>query len=345
MTSSPPIPAQMRAVVLDDYRPDVEAAIAGLAVASMPVPRPDPGEVLVRMEAAPVNQSDLLFLQGLYGVRKSLPAVPGWEGAGTVVASGGGWFARSMHGRRVACSGQSDAGGTWAEYFVAPAQQCVPLHRDVDFELGANSVVNPLTALGLLEMIRQGKHRAALQNAAVSQVGLMMTRLCRDAGIPLINVVRREEQARILREQNEPHVLDSSAAGYDEALRSLAHELRATIAFDAVAGEMTGRLLDALPAGGSAVVYGALSNEKCRELDPIGLIFAGKRVEAFYLGEWIKRKSFVSTLRIVRRSQALIAAGTLRTSVARRIPLSGLREGLLNYVRNLSEGKAILLLR
>jgi NADPH:quinone reductase-like Zn-dependent oxidoreductase len=345
MSDLPDTPDQMRAVVLDDYRPDVEAAIAGLSVASMPVPRPGPGQVLVRMEAAPVNQSDLLFLQGLYGVRKELPAVPGWEGAGTVVASGGGLFARSLRGRRVACGGQTDADGTWAEYFVAPANQCVPLHRDVDFELGANSVVNPLTALGLLEMIRRGRHAAAVQNAAVSQVGLMMTRLCREAGIPLINIVRREEQAEMLRASSEPYVLDSSAAGHHQALRSLAKELRASIAFDAVAGETTGRLLDALPGGATVVVYGALSNEKCRELDPIGLIFHNKRVEAFYLGQWLKGKSFLAALRIVRKSQALIAGGTLRTNVARRIPLSGLREGLTDYVRNLSEGKAILLLK
>jgi NADPH:quinone reductase-like Zn-dependent oxidoreductase len=339
------IPSEMRAVGLSAYRVDIEEAISGLEVVQRPVPRPGRGEVLVRMEAAPVNQSDLLLLQGLYGVSKSLPAVPGWEGAGTVVATGGGWLARSLRGRRVACGGQTDADGTWAEYFVAAARQCVPLHREIDFEQGATALINPLTAMGMREMIRRGRHAAAIQNAAVSQVGLMMVRLCRKSGIPLINIVRRQEQAETLHAMDERHVLDSSAPGFGERLDELARMLRATIAFDAVAGEMTGTLLDALPGRATVVVYGALSNEKCRELDPIQLIFESKRVEAFYLGDWLFRMSFPAMMRTVRKSQALIRAGTLRTHIARRIPLADARSGLTDYVRHLSEGKAILLMR
>ena len=149
----------------------------------------------------------------------------------------------------------------------------------------------------------------------------------------------------MLRALDEPHVLWHENCYLKIKKGCLTKQLRATIAFDAVAGEMTGRLLDALPGGSSVVVYGALSNEKCRELDPVGLLFGNKRVEPFYLGAWLKRKSFPATLRIVRKSQALIADGTLRTNIARRIPLSGLREGLIDYVRHLSEGKAVLLLR
>lgn len=339
------IPDEMRAVVLDAYRADIEEAVANLEVGTRPVPRPRHGEVLVRMEAAPVNPSDLLLLQGLYGARKTLPAVPGWEGSGTVVATGGGGFARTLMGRRVACGGQSDADGTWAEYYVATAPQCIPLHREIDFEQGAAALINPLTAMGMLKRIRSGRHAAAIQNAAVSQVGLMMVRLCRQEGIPLISIVRRHEQAEILHAMDERHVLDSSKPGFVDELSKLAGELRATIALDAVAGEMTGTLLDVLPEGAVVVVYGALSNEKCREVDPIKLIFENKRVDAFYLGEWLRRMSFPSTFRTVRRSQALIRDGTLRTHIARRIPLDHVSAGLADYVRHLSEGKAILLLR
>jgi NADPH:quinone reductase-like Zn-dependent oxidoreductase len=228
---------------------------------------------------------------------------------------------------------------------VATARQCVPLHRGIDFEQGATALINPLTAMGMMEMIRRGRHAAAIQNAAVSQVGLMMARLCRRSGIPLIHIVRRQEQAEILRAMDERHVLDSTAPGFIDELLELAKELRATIAFDAVAGAMTGTLLDALPEPGAVVVYGALSSEKCRELDPIKLIFEHKRLEAFYLGDWLLRKSFPAMIRIVRKSQALIRDGSLRTHIARRIPLADVRAGLTDYVRHLSEGKAILLLR
>jgi NADPH:quinone reductase-like Zn-dependent oxidoreductase len=345
MSHTPDLPAEMRAVVLSEYRAGIDDAIAGLEVVPRPVPSPGRGEVLVRMEAAPVNPSDLLFLQGLYGVRKKLPTVPGWEGAGTVVASGGGLFARSMIGKRVACGGQSDDDGTWAGYYLVKANQCIPLHRPIDFEQGATSVINPLTALGMLDRIRKGGHPAAVQNAAVSQVGLMMARLCRRAGIPLIHVVRRQEQAEILKGMGESHVLDSSVAGFEDALRDAVRRLGVTIAFDAVAGEMTGTLVDVLPKRSTVVVYGALSLEKCGGVDPIQLIFSDKRVEGFYLGDWLIRKSLPARFRTVRKGQALVADGTLRTHVARRIRLDDLREGLTDYVRKLSEGKAIILLR
>src|SRR6187455_3208387 len=110
------IPEKMRAVVLEEYRENGADAIRGLAVRDRPVGKPRPGQVLVRIEAAPCNPSDLLLLQGKYGTLKTLPTVPGWEGAGTVVASGGGWYGSWLVGKRVACALRgSERSGTWAE--------------------------------------------------------------------------------------------------------------------------------------------------------------------------------------------------------------------------------------
>ena len=90
------IPSEMRVLALENYHEDLTRAIQSLRVTTKPTPSPGPGQVLVRMEAAPCNPSDLVFLQGLYGVKKILPAAPGWEGAGTVVTSGGGIMATVM---------------------------------------------------------------------------------------------------------------------------------------------------------------------------------------------------------------------------------------------------------
>src|SRR6478672_5164546 len=113
------IPTSMRAVVLEAYHANLEDAIRSLKVVDRPVPTPRRGQVLVRIEATPCNPSDLLLLQGQYGTLKKLPTIPGWEGAGTVVASGGGLFSRWLVGKRVACALPHDRDGTWAEYFVA----------------------------------------------------------------------------------------------------------------------------------------------------------------------------------------------------------------------------------
>ncbi len=124
----PAIPTTMRALVLHTYQ---LGSYASLTLEERAVPQPGKGEVLVRVAAAPINPSDLASLQGLYGVPKPLPVVPGIEGCGTVVATGSGLIARRLLGKRVACAaGAGD--GTWAEYVVAPALQCSPLPASID---------------------------------------------------------------------------------------------------------------------------------------------------------------------------------------------------------------------
>jgi len=306
------------------------------------VPKPGHGQVLVRVEAAPCNPSDLLFLQGLYGVSKTLPTVPGWEGAGTVVASGGGWMAGRLVGRRVACTGQMDGDGTWAQYVLTRAKTCVPLHRDLDLERGATLIINPLTAIGLMHEARRCGARAVIQTAGASQVGRMILRLASDAGVPLINVVRRDEQVELLRSMGAEHVINSEADSFEEDLRRLCRELRVTVAFEAVAGEMTGRLLEAMPRGSTAIVYGALSEQPCAAISPIGVIFEGKRVEGFYLGTWLQRRGMFATLRLTSQAQRLVREGDLDTQVQRHAGLEDAVDALMQYHRHMTDGKVLI---
>ena len=329
-------------LLLDRQDLDVVEAIRALRVVRRPVPRPRRGQVLVRIEAAPCNPSDLLFLQGRYGVRKTLPAVPGWEGAGTVVVSGGGFLARRLVGRRVACGGQADTDGTWAEYYLAAATACVPLRRGMDAERGATLIVNPLTAIGLVDVALRARARAVVQTAAASQVGRMIQRLAPDAGLGLVNVVRRPEQVSLLLASGATHVVDSSSATFADELQAVCAELAVTVAFDAVAGEMTGRLLDAMPRGSRAVVYGALSEAACSAIDPIGLIFRDKRIDGFYLGSWVCERGLLHALRAASRAQRLVLDGGFETAIQRRVGLDDAVSGLLQYQRNMTEGKVLI---
>jgi NADPH:quinone reductase-like Zn-dependent oxidoreductase len=336
------VPTEMRALELPEYRENLADAIAGLRVVRKPVPVLRTGQVLVKMAAAPCNPSDTLLLTGAYGVRKMLPTVPGWEGAGTVVASGGGWMANWLVGKRVACGGQTDGDGTWAEYYACPAMRCVPLRRDLDFDQAACLLVNPLSALGLVEMARRGRHRAAVQTAGNSQLGRMLIRLCRRVGLPLISTVRRDEQIAELRELGAEHILNTQADGFEASLRSAAMRLRATIAFDAVAGSMTGRLLKALPSGSTVVVYGALEHEDCRLIDPIDLLFEGKRLEGFYLGRWVEEMGLLRLFSLVRRAQALVVQGVLSTHIRTRLAFDDVPSQLAEHLQHASQGKVLL---
>src|SRR5262245_28454878 len=265
------IPETMRAMVLSEYREDVADAINGLKVMDCPVPRPRRGQVLVKIAAAPCNPSDLLLLQGKYGTLKKLPTVPGWEGAGTVVANGGGLLGRWLMGKRVACALRTDRDGTWAEYFVANAKNCIPLKAELPIEQAASLIVNPLTAVGLLDTAHRAGHRAAIHTAGASQLGRMMLVMANEMNYPLINVVRREAQAELIKSLGAEYVLNSSSQTFVNELQLLSKKLKATAVFEAVAGDMTGTVLNAMPHNSMAYVYGALSQESCGNIDPIGL--------------------------------------------------------------------------
>jgi NADPH:quinone reductase-like Zn-dependent oxidoreductase len=282
-----------------------------------------------------------MFCLGAYGIDRALPATPGFEGCGDVVDAGPGWLGGRLRGRRIACGGQA-GDGLWAEYAVLPATSCLPLPGSLTDEQGACALVNPLTAWALLQAIRRAKPRAVIQTAAAGQLGRMLIRLCRRHGIPLINVVHRPALAAVLRGLGEEHVLDSSAPDFDGALREATHQLGATYALDAVAGEMTGRLLAAMPSG-TVVVYGALSGQPCLA-GPYDLIFRDKRVEGFWLSEWLRRQN---TLLLLLRLRAVLPllAGDLSSEIAARIPFAEAPARLPDLLKTTSGGKTLLIPR
>jgi NADPH2:quinone reductase len=327
----------MRALELRAYDGRAES----LMVVEKRVPRPSAGEVLVRIYASPVNPSDLAFLQGLYGVKKALPVVPGFEASGRVVEAGRGLLARWLRGKRVACAAPTDGDGTWAEYMVTSASLCIPLIKEITDEQGATAIVNPLSAWAMMHTAKAARARAVVQTAAASALGQMMESLGRRLRIPVINIVRRTEQVDLLRSKGARHVLDSTAPDFDERLGELCAELKATVGFDAVAGELTGRMLAAMPAGARVIVYGALSGEGCL-VDPRSLIFEGKRVEGFWLTKWLRSQNILKMLRTTRRVQKLLA-GDLSTEIRARLPLEEAADGIRLYTEQMTGGKILFI--
>jgi NADPH:quinone reductase len=338
-----PIPEKMRAVVLESYHADVVDAIRGLMILDRPTPKPRHGQVLVRIEAAPCNPSDLLLLQGKYGALKKLPAVPGWEGAGTVLASGGGLFARWLVGKRVACALRRDRDGTWAEYFVADAADCIPLKTALPIEQAACFVVNPVTAVALLETARNAGHRAAVHSVGASQLGRMMLAIAAEMNYPLIHLVRRESQVDLLQKCGAMHVLNTSNRHFAGELKSLCKKLKATAAFEAIAGDMTGVVFNALPPKSTVYLYGALSLQPCGGIDPVDVIFHEKTLTGFYLGNWLRNRGLIGILRTVSRVQRLIIDRRIETIVQRRLALDEVVEGLQQYVANMTDGKVLIM--
>ena len=254
------MPADVPRTCLQIHSLVTPEATVELSLREADVPDPGPGQVVVRIEAAPINPSDLGLLfagadmteatskgsedQPVVTARvptaamramaarigQSLPV--GNEGAGTVVAAGSSTEAQALMGRTVSLAG----GAMYSQYRCVDAANCLLLPEGTQAADGASSFVNPLTALGMVETMRMEGHTGLVHTAAASNLGQMLNRLCIEEQIPLVNIVRKPEQEEILRSEGAKHVCDSSKGGFMDDLTNALRETGATLGFDAVGG-------------------------------------------------------------------------------------------------------------
>jgi len=271
-------------------------------VEQVPLPSPGPGEVLVKMVAAAVNPSDEGDLsEAAKGKGGSLPRVFGREGSGVVVASGGGFMAGGMLGKKV---GVCDLkAGTWQEYICMPAKPpgtCV-LDQSLPVETAASFFVNPLTAVGIFDVAKRKGSPAFIHTVGNSQLGQMMVKHAAEQGCTIVNMVRKEEGAELLRSLGAEHVVVTSKAGWKEELKELISKLNISVAFDAIAGEMTGTIMELLPNGSTTINYGGLASRQVNGLPVVDMIYGDKKFEAFYLKSWLLDGGMIRTILRVRK--------------------------------------------
>jgi len=333
---SNPIPETMQAIRLEEEN-------GKLQVRQIPVPKPGTGEVLIRMAASTINPSDIGFMYSTTGYsNRVLPVTPGLEGSGTVVDAGAGFLPNYLKGKRVACSKDPNGNGTWAEYAVTKSALCILLQKQVTLEQGATLVVNPMTAVIFFEIIKQGKHRAFVNTAAASQLGRMLLRMAQKRNIPIINVVRRKDQADVLRSLGAEHVLVSTDADFDQNLSALSHRLNATLILDAICGEFTQRLVDASPPNSLILLYSNLSVSPAQMM-PHSLWIHNRRVEGFYLGTWASQHGILKLLSVAQQVQKLMSTD-LQVTFQKRIPFALAQEALELYQNNMTAGKILLVI-
>ena len=259
-----------------------------LKLQERPLPRLKFGEVLVRVEAAPVNPSDQLFVQGKYGFQPQTGDVPGFEGCGTVLAANVGPYGWWLRGKRVSFGGQ-DGNGSWAQYAVLSAFTCIPVDRKLPTEAAATLIVNPMTAFGLLAQARRHGTQAIVVNAAGSALGKYLIALARLQRLEVIALVRKEAAIAPLKSLGASEVLNTNGADFLPRLSACTARLQARVLLDAVAGERTAALMRALPEGSLAIVYGKLDDAaRTGELETVaidvnGLVFRNQRVEGYWL--------------------------------------------------------------
>ena len=253
-----------------------------ISLLRVPTPEPSADEVVVRVEASPINPSDLGLLigaadmatakasgskdapvitaqvpeaamKGMAGrLDESLPV--GNEGSGVVVRTGSSDAAKALMGKTVAMIG----GAMYAQYRTMRAKDCLVLPAGTTPAEGASCFVNPLTALGMVETMRREGHKALVHTAAASNLGQMLNKVCLKDGIGLVNIVRSPQQVDILRKIGAKHICDSTAPAFMDDLTNALVETGATLAFDAIGGgKLAGQILTCMEisANKTAKVY------------------------------------------------------------------------------------------
>lgn len=309
------------------------------AVDEIAVPKPASGEVLVRVSHSPINPSDLSTMQGTYNSaqRAELPCGLGFEASGVVVSSGGGFLANRLVGKRVACV-TTGAGALYAQYAAVAAMNCIELPGDVSFAEGCSCFVNPLTVISFVEIARNTKHKTILHTAAASSLGKMLVPYAKSNGVKVICVVRRDQQREILAELGAEHIIVSSEEGWEDQLKAKCEELNCRLAFDAVAGGLTGTILHAMPRGSTVKVYGGLSEQHCSNISPSDLIFRQCKVEGFWLTGYMKTKNIIGIYSWTRTIAKLLKK-SLSTSIRKTYTIDEASAALADYMGNMSLGK------
>jgi NADPH:quinone reductase-like Zn-dependent oxidoreductase len=291
-----------------------------ISLVNVPTPEPAPNEVVVRVEATPINPSDLGLLIGAADMTtarasgtKDLPVITatvpqagmnamagrldqsmpvGNEGAGVVIKTGALEAAKALMGRTVAMIG----GAMYGQYRCINVNDCQLLPEGTTPAEGASWFVNPLTALGMIETMRREGHKALVHTAAASNLGQMLNKICLKDGVSLVNIVRRNEQADILRKIGAKYVIDCSAPIFRDELTNALSETGATIAFDAIGGgRLAGQILTCMETAISKTAntysrYGSSVHKQVYiygSLDPAPIELSRAYGMAWGVGGWL----------------------------------------------------------
>ncbi len=294
-------------------------------------------DVLISMEAAPINPSDFLLVRGIYGVRPALPFSVGAEGVGRVTRTGSKVDV-VLRGKRVLILPTLEQ-GTWADQVVVPVRNLVPMSDEADPLQLAMIGINPATAYLLLNrFVSLVRGDWIGQTAANSAMGQYIIALAKLAGVKTLNVVRREEAAERVRQWGGDRVVQQGENLHKEIEEALDGE-KLSLVLDSVGGTPVGELAKSLKTGGSTVVYAIQSKQF--PVFSVDFIFRGLSLHGFWLANWIRNAPRTEIQEVYRRLGGLVADGSLRAAVEHVYPLEQFKEAFKRSLKLNRSGKIL----
>jgi len=323
----------MRQIQFENFgKPEEQAVCAEVAD-----PSPQSGEVLVRVLASPINPADINYIEGTYGIKPELPAVPGNEACAEVLECGSGVSGFSA-GDRVIFLGR---GNLWQDLITVSPDQLVKVPTDIDPLQACQLAVNPPTAKLLLEEF-QGLPEGSwvAQNAANSAVGQCVIQIAKASGLKTLNFVRRESLFQQL------EALGAGAVFLDEkdsipAARELVGEGGPSLAFNAVGGDSALRMMDILAPGGQMITYGAMSRKSLKVPNSF-LIFKRIQLHGLWVTEWYKQAGEEAVRKLFGELSSLMSAGKLILPVEKVYSPEEISAALSHAQQSEREGKILL---
>jgi NADPH:quinone reductase-like Zn-dependent oxidoreductase len=279
-----------------------------LNVVEKDVPEPAPGEVRIRVGASPINPSDIMFVQNLYGIRPQLPSGAGFEGMGVIDAVGEG--VQLPVGQRVSFTGI----GAWSEYAIAHHKALIPVPDEMTDEVAAQLFVNPFTAFAMVEESGVPEGGWLMLTACASAFGKMAIQLCQQRGIKTIGTVRRNDLNDELKALGLTEIINTETDNMAARVKQITDGQGVACVLDAVGGHTASEALKCLAKGGTMLIYGLLSLE-----DPTfnaGLmIFRELTVKGFWLTDWMRRVDAKTRQRVAGDVIGMLASGQIKMPV------------------------------
>lgn len=306
-----------------------------LQVVDSPLPEPGPGEVRIKVIASPINPSDLMFVQNLYGIQPELPSGAGFEGVGIVDALGEGVAMRT--GIRVSFT----AIGAWSEYVLANQRSLIPVPDTLSDEVAAQLFVNPFSAYAMLEETGLQAGQWVLLTAAGSSFSKLVIQLCKLKGIQTIGTVRHNDLDDELKALGLTAIVNTEKEKMTNRVKALTEGKGVTCVLEAVGGNTASDALKCLAKGGTMIVYGVLSLQN-PSFNAGLMIFRELTIKGFWLTDWMRRVDSQKRQNVARNVITLLVGGQIQVPVEATYPISEIKKAVEHSEQAGRRGKILI---